>query len=218
SQDVRFTLETIVDPKAGAANWSSALEGLERVEAPDPLTAVAVFRKPYAERLLAFNVPIVSEAAYRKDAKAVHRAPVGSGPYKLESWETGQKLVLARRADAPAEAASFRRMIFRVIPDAAVRFQAGARGELDEFRVTRDQQAALDKTPAFSEKNRLLKVPQFLEVLVLWNCRHPLLADSRVRRALAMSWPRADAARRLYPPDGAQLVSGPYPAGAAEND
>src|SRR5262249_28743548 len=85
SEDVRFTLETIVDPNSGAANWSSALEGLERVEAPDPLTAVAVFRKPYAERLLAFNLPIVSEAAYRKDAKAVHRAPVGSGPYKLAS-------------------------------------------------------------------------------------------------------------------------------------
>ena len=32
-----------------------------------------------------------------------------------------------------------------------------------------------------------------------------------------MAWPRAETAKRLYPPDGATLVSGPYPPGAPEN-
>ena len=54
-------------------------------------------------------------------------------------------------------------------------------------------------------------------VLLLWNCRSPVLADPRVRRALALAWPRQEAGKRLYPPDGAVLVSGPYPAGAVEN-
>jgi len=217
SADVKFTLERILDPKAGAVNWRPALEDLDRVETPDAVTARVTFRKPYAERLLAFNLPIVCAAAYARDPKAVHRSPFGSGPYRLESWETNQKLVLVRRADAGA-AAHFARVVFRVIPDDAVRYQAGARGELDEFRVTRTQTATAQKAPEFLAKNRLVKSPQFLVVEIVWNCRNALLADARVRRALAMAWPREEAAKQLYPPDGAALVSGPYPAGAAECD
>ena len=217
SEDVKFTLERVLDPKAGAANWSTAFEDVEGVAAPDAATVRVTFRKPYAERLYAFTLPVVCAAAYRRAPGDADRKPFGSGPYRLESWETNQKLVLLRRSDSPESAAPFRRVVFRVIPDAAVRFQAGARGELDEFRVTRDQRATAEKTPDFLARNRILKVPQFLEVFVLWNCRNPLLADPRVRRALAMSWPRAETAKRLYPPDGATLVSGPYPASAAEN-
>lgn len=217
SEDVRFTLERILDPKAGAANWRPALEDMEGVEAPDAATVRVRFRKTYAERLLAFNLPVVCAAAYRRAPETVNRAPVGSGAYRLETWQTNQKLVLARRADASEAQAPFRRLVFRVIPDPAVRFQAGARGELDEFRITRDQRPTAEKTPEFLAKNRILKVPQFLQALIIWNCRQPLLADPRVRRALAMAWPRAETGRRLYPPDGATLVSGPYPAGAAEN-
>ena len=62
-----------------------------------------------------------------------------------------------------------------------------------------------------------MKAPQFLIAMVVWNCRNPILADVRVRRALAMAWPRADTAKRLYPPDGATLLSGPYPPGTPEN-
>ncbi len=218
SEDVRFTLERVVDPKAGATNWRGALEDMESVTTPDAATARVTFRKAYAERLIVLSLPIVSAAAYRRDPAAVNRSPAGSGPYRLESWEANQKLVLTRRADAPEAAAPFRRLVFRVIPDTNVTFQAGARGELDEFRITRDQRLRAEKMPEFLAKNRILKVPQFLEVLILWNCRHPVLADPRVRRALAMAWPRAETARLLYPPDGANLVTGPYPAGAAEND
>jgi len=217
SQDVKFTLERVLDPKAGAVNWRPALEDLERVETPDAATARVTFRKPYAERLIGFNLPIVSAAAYARDSKAVDRKPVGSGPYRLESWETNQKLVLVRRNDA-ASAAHFGRVVFRVIPDDAVRYQAGSRGELDEFRVTRTQTATAQKTPEFLASHRLVNAPQFLVVQVVWNCRSPVLADARVRRALAMAWPRAETAKQLYPPDGAALVSGPYPAGVAEND
>ena len=218
SEDVRFTLERILDPKAGATNWRGALEDLDSIATPDAFTARVTFRKAYAERLLALTVPIVSAAAYRRAPEAVNRSPVGSGPYRLESWETNQKLVLTRRADVSESEVPFRRLIFRVIPDANVTFQAGARGELDEFRVTRDQRLRVEKDSGFLAKNRILRVPQFLQVLIVWNCRHPFLGDPRVRRALAMSWQREETARLLYPPDGATLVSGPYPAGVAEND
>jgi ABC-type transport system substrate-binding protein len=100
------------------------------------------FENPLAERLLAFTIPVVSAAAYRKGT-GLDRQPVGSGPYRLESWTAGQRIVLVRRTDADAVAVPFPRVVFRVIPDGNVRFRAGSAGELDEFRVSRDQYASV---------------------------------------------------------------------------
>jgi peptide/nickel transport system substrate-binding protein len=217
SADVAYTIERVRDPKVAAVNWRWGFEDVAKVETPDALSVLVRFQRPFAERLLAFTLPIVSAAAFTKRGDAMGRHPLGSGPYRLESWEPNQKLTLVRRADVPAAQYPFTKVVFRVIPDNAVRFRAGSLGELDEFRVTRDQRPAAERSPEFAAHNRMLKVPQFLTVMVVWNCRHPFLADRRVRFALARSWPRASTALRLYPPDGATLVSGPYPATAREN-
>ena len=219
SDDVRFTIERIRDPKVPALTWRAGFEDLAAIETPDAATVRVRFQQPYSERLLVFNVPIVSAAAYAR-AKApgdTDRRPVGSGPYRLESWAPNQKIVLVRRPGASPAGSAFAEMLFRVIPESAVRFKAGANGELDEFRVGRDQLKTAQSSADFMARHRILKVPQLMEVLLIWNCKKPFLLDPRVRRALAMAWPREDTARRLYPPDGAALVSGPYPPGVPEN-
>jgi peptide/nickel transport system substrate-binding protein len=219
SDDVRFTLERIRDPKIPALNWRWGFDDVAAIETPDPGTIRVRFTKTYSQRLLAFDLPVVSASAYAKASAPaeVDRHPVGSGPYRLESWEANQALRLVRRADAPAADRAFGKVVFRVLPDSAVRYRAGARGELDEFRITRDQRRTAEASPEFLARNRILRVPQFLIVMVLWNCRNPFLADPAVRRALSLAWPREEAARRLYPPDGARLISGPYPPGVPEN-
>jgi peptide/nickel transport system substrate-binding protein len=217
SDDVRFTIERVRDPKVNAASWSGGFEGLVGIETPDPSTVRVRFQRPYAERILAFNMPIVSEAAYgrAKNRTETDRAPAGSGPYRFASWEPSRSVRLTRRPDAAA--GGFSEVVFRVIPDDSTRFQAGSRGELDEFRVSRDQRAAAEANPAFLKRNRILRVPQAIQVLLIWNVKNPFLADPRVRRALSHAWSRSDAAKLLYPPDGAALVSGPFPAGVSAN-
>jgi peptide/nickel transport system substrate-binding protein len=59
-------------------------------------------------------------------------------------------------------------------------------------------------------------VPRLAQSAVIWNCRHPALADARVRRALAMTIPRRRIIDSLLA-GRAREVSGPYPAGVAEN-
>jgi peptide/nickel transport system substrate-binding protein len=219
SDDARFTVERIRDPKVPAETWRAGFEDLAAIETPDPSTVRFRFSRPYAERLLAFNVPIVSAAAFgrAKDSAEIGRKPVGSGPYRLESWETNEKLRLVRRDGAANADGAFDEIVFRVIPDGSVRYQAGVRGELDEFRLNREQRRAASSSKEFLARYRVLKVPQFLEALLIWNCKGPLLSDPRVRLALAHSWPREETAKRFYPPDGAALVSGPYPPGVPEN-
>jgi peptide/nickel transport system substrate-binding protein len=216
SKDVVYTIERVRDPKVPSATWRWGFEDVISIETPDELTAIVRYRGPYAGRLYAFTLPVISAAAYARPSE-IDRKPVGSGPYRLEAWAANQTLTLLRRDDVSASAYPFRRVVFRIIPDNSVRFQAGTRGELDEFYITRDQVVPAQRSPEFQAKNRVIKAPRFGVVLINWNCRNPVLADPRVRRALAMSWPRAETAKRLYPPDGASLLTGPYPAGAPEN-
>jgi len=217
SDDVAFTVERVRDPKVPAMTWRSGFENLAAIETPDRLTVRFRFERPYAERLLAFTLPVVSRAAFSRSAADADRKPFGTGPYRLSSWDANQRIVLARRTDAAGAAAHFPNVVFRVIPDRAVWFQAGSRGELDEFRVPRDQRAAAEASPDFTARVDLKRVPQPIEALLVWNCKNRLLADPRVRRALALAWNRVETARRLYPPEGAALVSGPFPPGIAEN-
>jgi len=219
SDDVRFTIERVRNPKVNGAAWSPAFDGLASIETPDPQTVRVRFSEPYAERAFAFNMPIVSAKAYARASGPAEtdRHPVGSGPYRLASWEPNSKIRLVRREGASPSEAGFSEVVFRIIPDRATFYQAGLRGELDEFRVTRDRVESAKASPEFNARNRLLKVPQFIEALVIWNCRHPLFRDTRVRKALSLTWPRAEAAKQLYPPEGATLVSGPYPPAIPEN-
>ncbi len=216
SEDIAFTIDRVRDPKVPAVNWKAGLADVTAVETPEPGRVVVRFRRPYAQRMLAFNLPIVSRAAFQRAGNA-DRQPFASGPYRLESWEAKQKLTLIRRADQSPQAYPFRRIVFRVIPDGEVRFRSGTLGELDEFHVGRDQLGAAGRSVEFQSRNRIVKVPYPTVAVVVWNCRNPILSDARVRRALARAWPRAEVAKRLYPPDGAALLSGPYPAGVPEN-
>lgn len=216
SADVAFTIDRVRDPKIAAVNWKPGFEDVVSVETPDAATAIVRFRRPYSERLLYFTMPVVSAAAYAKPSE-VDRKPFGTGPYRLESWVPNQSLMLLRREDAREGESPFQKVVFRIIPDNNVRYQAGVRGELHEFSVTRDQVGPARASKEFQATARLVKVPLFLAAMILWNCRNPWLADVRVRRALAMAWPREETARRLYPPDDASLISGPYPPGVPEN-
>ena len=217
SADVAFTIDRVRDPKVPAVNWKAGFADVTAVETPEPGQVVVRFRRAYAQRLLAFDMPIVSRAAFERSAADADRRPFANGPYRLEAWEPKQRLTLVRRDDQPAQAYPFRRIVFRVIPDGTVRFRAGQLGELDEFKIGRDQRAEAERSADFRARNRILRVPQPTVALVVWNCRNPFLADPRVRRALAQAWPRAETAKRLYPPDGATLLSGPFPAGVPEN-
>jgi peptide/nickel transport system substrate-binding protein len=220
SDDVVFTIERIRDPKIPAFNYRDLFSDVVGIETPDASTVRIRFSSPYAERLLSFNVPVVSRAAYgrAKSPADLDRRPEGSGPYRLERWDTNQRISLLQRTGTAGSSVKFRRVVFHVIPDTSVRFRAGSRGELDEFRVSRDQRPAAEASKDFLARNRIVKAPQPILAYVLWNVRAPFLSDSRVRRALGHAWPREEAARRLYPPDGATLVSGPYLPGSPEND
>ncbi len=88
---------------------------------------MALIRRFFAQLV---KLSIVPKAIVEKMGKdAFNLAPVGSGPYKFESWKRGVEVTLARNDAYWGDKGAFPKVVFRAVPDAATRvanLQAGA--------------------------------------------------------------------------------------------
>src|SRR5262249_40834431 len=118
---------------------------------------------------------------------AANRAPIGSGPYKLEKWQPGQEIVLVRNADYWGEKPHLDKVVYKVIPDAPTALTALKAGELDFIPRLQPQQFREQTIgPAFQERfaKATYQIPQL--AYIGWNEDRPFFADKRVRQALTM--------------------------------
>ncbi|MEA5066807.1 MAG: ABC transporter substrate-binding protein, partial [Eubacteriales bacterium] len=67
---------------------------------------------------------------------AFFRNPVGTGPYKLESWDEGQAIVLVKNEDYFKGAPNIDRIIFKIVPDDNAKAIQMESGELDMALLT----------------------------------------------------------------------------------
>jgi peptide/nickel transport system substrate-binding protein len=118
-------------------------------------------------------------------------APMGTGPYVVESWDRAERVVLKRRNDYwnPERAGYLDRIIIKFIIDDLTSMQALKGGEIDFFYRMNSEQYFEDLAgPPDWFKERYVKAewfsPQF--GYVGWNMLKPLFQDRRVRIALAM--------------------------------
>ena len=213
SDDVKATLEAIVDPKTPALYRKSFFADLEKVETVDARTARATFRRAYPAQRDAFNLPLLPAKLYRGTDVAsnpANRKPLASGPFRLASWEGGT-LRLVRNTQYFGDPPAFEQVVFRTVPESASAVQGLLAGALDESRLTAVQR----KEAAASGHVREFVYDELAYTYFAWNNRLPQFDDARVRRALTMLTDREAIARSLYgglarPANGRSLqASGP---------
>lgn len=97
ADDVKFSLERLLDPATASPN-ASKVAAVDHVEVIDDLTVVVRTKTPFAP-LLTFltnartGTQILPRKAFEAmGAEAFARKPVGTGPYKLASWDVGSGL------------------------------------------------------------------------------------------------------------------------------
>ena len=64
------------------------------------------------------------------------RAPVGTGPYKLDHWDDGQAIVLTRNDDYFAGPAKIENIVFKIVSDDNTKALQLQSGELNLSQVT----------------------------------------------------------------------------------
>jgi len=123
--------------------------------------------------------------------KNYSRNPLGSGPYKFNSWKTGQEIELVRdpkywgQGIAGIDQPYLDRLKFRIInnPDAAlIRLKSGG---LDFMEALQPVQAVRGtSSDRFKRQFQKLEYYAPTYTYVGWNNAHPIFGDKRVRKAM----------------------------------
>lgn len=121
--------------------------------------------------------------------------PIGTGPYKLQSWKVGDRLVLVRNDSYWGTKAKLRRIIFRPIPDNAARLQALQTGEIQGYDLVAPQDIATIKK---DKKLKTLDRPAFNIGYVGINQAIPPMNNPLVRQAVAYGLDRKAVVGAFY--------------------
>ena len=121
-----------------------------------------------------------------KSAPGNATQPVGTGPFRLESWAKGSNLVLTRwDGFRQPQAVALRRVTIRFISDSAAQVAALLAGDVDLFpRVSAAR--ALPQLRADKRFQVLVGGSRAKTIMAINNKKKPL-DDVRVRRAIAMA-------------------------------
>ncbi len=213
ASDVVYTIRTIADPATESAQLSSYFVGLDplRTRVIDDYTVEIGFDRARASQLAAFNIGILPEHYYSKGdfKKDFNDTVVGSGPYVLARRDPGQQIILERRENYWRTKPFIQRIVFRIIPDDAVAWNAAKRGDIDETKMTSDQWQLERNRP---EVISAIDIRRFYSLdynFIAWNTRRPILSDSRVRTALSMCLNRSAIINNVYF-GTARIITGPF--------
>lgn len=194
ADDVVFTYKTVIDPKVPTP-YSSNYGPVDRVEAVDKYTVKVTYKEPYAPALESWGMGIIPRHILEgRDVTTEHfnRNPVGTGPYKLKEWITGQKIVLDAFEDYFEGRPRIDTYIARVIPDTATMFLELKFGGIDFMGLTPPQYKLQANTEFFNKYFQKFRYPAFGYTYLGYNLLDPKFSDKRVRKALTYAINKKD--------------------------
>jgi peptide/nickel transport system substrate-binding protein len=209
ASDVVFTLNKVLD--AESMQYAAAFELLDRkqTKAVDERTVRVAFNEVRAGQLLSFNIGIMPEHIYAKGDFKKNPAVIGNGPYVLKQRTRDRGALLERNEKYWRTKPRIQSVLFRPIAEDAVAWKSLLRGDVDVSRVANDTWFRYKDDPAANAKLAFHNIYRLSYNAIAWNIEDPLLADPRVRRALAMTFDRQAVIDRLYHGQ-ARAVTGPF--------
>ncbi len=133
ANDVKFTIEAIMNPENGSENAPN-YEDVEEITVIDDTTISFRLAAPnvaFLDYMTMAVLPAHLLEGENMQESAFFRAPVGTGPYKLESWDEGQAITLVKNEDYFKGAAKIDKVIFKIVPDDNAKTLQMQSGELD---------------------------------------------------------------------------------------
>lgn len=141
AEAVKANFEHLLDPKTASSTGFLALGKIDSMKAIDEATLELKLKTPDNSLLESFSMPwvsIQSPVALKRSQEENCAAPVGTGPFKVESWKKQDAVNMVRNEDyvqpvaTPGHegAAYLDGITWRFIPEAATRYAALQAGEV----------------------------------------------------------------------------------------
>lgn len=192
---------------------------IEKVEAVNSRTVRFTLKEPqgtFLNDIAIYTFGIGSPKALKKDVEGFWQKPIGTGPFKFESWERSSKITLVKNdewwgKDEPAAEGGggpfVEKFVYRTIPDNTSRVAALTGGNLTGAHgLTPDDIDAISKA---KEVRPYYQPSLNVGYLAMNNGRKPF-DDPRVRRAVVHGIDMAKIVETFFG-DSGELASNPMP-------
>lgn len=188
ADDVLFTFNDIVLKKELGATGAGNFTAVKNVEAVNPTSVKFNLSRQFSAlpAYLAYNAGILPRHSFDGQAdpwafNAFNKSmPITSGPFKVDSYTSGQNVVLARNDAYFGGKPNLDKVVFKVVPDANTQVAQALSGELSIMIM--DNKAAVDRVKSASQ----VRVEPRQLVQYYWlalNQTDPRFQDVRVRQA-----------------------------------
>jgi len=220
SKDVSFSTEymgSIGEFKAKRPTEQAFfVEGLERLETPDPYTVVVSFKQPFVPFLAyaaAYHNPIMPREIFDQDGDFKARI-VGSGPFQWDqaSTQTGTRWVWKKNPDYWQTGRPYideQRWV--ILTDPATWPPAFRTRQVELLHYTN---LSPREVQLFKQQNPSAVVSEYLagggSGNIYWNVRRPPLNDVRVRKAIMLGLDRDELIRTLASGRGKWALAGAF--------
>lgn len=203
AEAVKFSIERTIKedhPFFETGQWSYApvwFSAVDYVEPIDEYTVRVKLTRPDPAFLAKLTLPsslIVSSAAVSEDPAGFPRAPVGTGPYSFERWESGNRIVLERYDNYWGEEAIPETLVYQWMPEDQARVAALITGQADVIvPVPSDYLPQLQSNDSVN----ILQQPGIHTWYIGLNTERVPTNDVKVRKALAYAIDREQIVKNI---------------------
>ncbi|SJZ34676.1 peptide/nickel transport system substrate-binding protein [Cetobacterium ceti] len=181
ASDVKFTL----DRMKASPQVSHIIGAIDKVEVVDDYTVKVITEKPFGaltSHLSHTATSIMNEKAVKAGGDNYGQSPVGTGPYKFDKWDAGDRIVLSANENYFKGEAPTKEVIFRNIPEGTNRTIGLETNEVD---IAYDIEP-IDKDMIKShDKLDYVEEPSLSMSYIGFNTEKAPLNDVKVRQAIA---------------------------------
>jgi peptide/nickel transport system substrate-binding protein len=209
--NVKFTDGTPLDAEAVVYNWSRIADvanrsrnftdtlNFESYTATDPTTVTVVLKKQntqFPHTLVQGFSYIGSPTAIKADPVAFGNAPVGAGPFKLDTWTRNSQMELSKNASWKSSPGPYiDKLVIKPIPDTTQRqntYNSGAAQAEWSFKTD-------DVKKSGAGSSNILELPQLSGSGIGFNLSKAPFDDADVRTAVAMALDVPQITASIYP-------------------
>ncbi len=134
-------------------------------------------------------------------------SPVGTGPFVFGEWVAGDHVTLLRNPLYWGKAPHLDAWTYKVVADEKAQLAGLEAGQLDVLPLTLDDLASVEAAGRF----QIHRYPANEYYFIGHNTDHPVLGDTRVRRALSQAVDRQHLVDRILGGQGQLLDTGLLP-------
>ncbi len=201
AEAVVFTFERLINKKhphrPALVPYSGEFTFIEKVEGSGNQVTFTL-KQPkviFLQILALFGAGIVSPAAVAEHGKSFNRNPSGTGPYRMENWDSDEKLVLERNENYWGEKPSIPRIIFLTVKEPQTAIEKLKNGEVQIV----DNISLGDVEVVKKSKGLRVESEISLNVAYLgFNMRKAPYDNIHFRRAVALAIDRDEVNRLIY--------------------